>query len=171
VPTGAANVFCVENPGDLDPLEIATLFNGAGTANLWSSMSNQVTSSELLVKNGPDENGPTAELTGGVQGHATGACGAAAPAFLVTKNTALGGRKGKGRFFIPAVPEPSVDVGGILTTSVWGAMQTDADDFFAQMNDAFIPLALEHGDGSTPTPLTGLSVSTIVATQRRRQRR
>lgn len=171
VPTGAANVLCVANPGDLSPAEVAEQFNDAADGNLWTSMSNTVSVPTLIVKLGPDSTGAQGEFASTLAGGATGASGAAAPAALITKSTAAGGRKNKGRIFLPAIPESSIDQGGSLGPSIITAMQDDADALLANLESNLIPLCVEHGDGSTPEGVIALTVQALVATQRRRQRR
>lgn len=91
--------------------------------------------------------------------------------------------------FLPGVGEAYVSPGGVLTGAKVTAIQAALDDYLASMTTTGVPMVLLH-DPSTvwvleggqpkrvpvagaipaPTPVTGLSISSIVATQRRRVR-
>lgn len=93
-------------------------------------------------------------------------------ALLVRKNTGLGGKQNRGRFFLPPawIDEESVDPSGTITGSV-----LDLEDFLGQllsdMTDVGIPPRLLHSDPElTPAPITSLSLQSKIATQRRRLR-
>lgn len=98
-------------------------------------------------------------------------------ALLARKSTALGGRRGRGRMFIPGVRQQEVSSAGVVSTtyvSAWnvnlaaisvGGTTHTAFGFLGQVQ-------LLHETGSqTPTEVTDLSMQNIVATQRRRLRR
>lgn len=93
-------------------------------------------------------------------------------ALLVKKNTALGGRRGRGRMFVPAFnlgAENITPTGGVESLSViqgwWSAFYTNV------ATDALTPeLVLHHSDGAPGTALTGLTVDGVLATQRNRMR-
>jgi hypothetical protein len=91
-------------------------------------------------------------------------------ALLVKKRTALGGRSGRGRMFVPltSVGEEGVTPNGFMSaaltgvlqgvyTSIWGAMS------FVLLHDSLSPVTV-------PTALTSLIVDPQIATQRRRMR-
>lgn len=106
-------------------------------------------------------------------GDNTASCLPANCAVLVKKNTLLGGRKGRGRMFIPSPTEAGVDTAGNLTSS-------QLSDFTSRANDFLTGLAGISGvDGvflfhsssvDPPTEITSLSVDPVIATQRRRMR-
>jgi hypothetical protein len=99
-------------------------------------------------------------------------------AALVRKNTALGGRKGRGRFFLPNVlDEAEVSEVGVLSSALVAVVQGKVTDMFGVLlnGDPPYPMVLLHngiegGDAPDPTPVTSLSVSNILSTQRRRLR-
>lgn len=102
--------------------------------------------------------------------------GAAPPnvATLVQKLTALGGRRNRGRMYLPGAVETDIDNEGLYGTTPLGVLQTAATAFrtqtlaLAQVDQ----LVLLHEQAPfTPTEITSLVVSRTVATQRRRQRR
>lgn len=91
---------------------------------------------------------------------------------LVKKNTAAGGRKNRGRMYVPAavMGESSVDAAGFLGTGVQAAYQTQWDAFKSALDaDDQVP-ALLHSDATAPTEITSFSVESQIATQRRRLR-
>lgn len=89
--------------------------------------------------------------------------------FLVKKFTLLGGRKGRGRMFIPFVGESLVDNSGVLTSGTAGAINDALDDLITAV-DAVIGGTphLLHSDATDPTEITGFACAASVATQRRR---
>jgi hypothetical protein len=90
---------------------------------------------------------------------------------LWSKRTAVGGRKNKGRMFLPPLyfGEGDVDPRGAITASTT-ARQTAIDFLFDGLVSAELVPYLFHSDASTPTELTGLRLETVLATQRERMR-
>jgi len=91
--------------------------------------------------------------------------------YLVKKLTARGGRKGRGRMYIPGPPEDAVDAYGQLSESQYDALVTAVADFSAAMLTAtnFGKLVLLHTDPlDEPDDLTNMFPEVKVATQRRR---
>lgn len=94
-------------------------------------------------------------------------------ALLVNKNTGVGGRKNRGRAFVPPfnIPEASVDQAGFLLA---GDLVNQAAGYAAyrgklEAEDLF--LFVFHSSPADPaTLITSLTVSPQVATQRRRLR-
>jgi len=126
----------------------------------------------IHVKFGPDATGPSADEAAAHNGSG-GAPGPPNTAILVQKNTALGGKAGRGRLYFPSVPEANVDAGGVLGSGVIVAIQADFDTFLDAVRDALIFPVLLHGVSSpisTPTIIESFSVQSVVATQRRRLR-
>lgn len=175
VPTGAActmGVRVLEYSGS--PADLAS-----SAATIWENringaIVNTCVLSSVLVKFGPDATGPSAQIGTSQAGNVATPGGAAAPSFLIHKNTDSGGRAGKGRMFVPGVPEASVDVGGALqaglATGLTAAFQSLLADFIALDAE---PVVL-HGLGSPlnqPSFITSFTCDPIVGTQRRRQRR
>ena len=92
---------------------------------------------------------------------------------LVTKATALGGRKGRGRMFIPMIPEQYTDDVGNVDATYLGNAQTEIDNFKAAVEgiiggDAYL---LHEEASPAPTLITAMTVDSRVATQRRRMSR
>lgn len=106
-----------------------------------------------------------------------GDAGTAVPqntAFLFKKNTGLGGRRNRGRFYVPGVPEGSVDEVGRLSSGALSAAAGIADDIYTTLIglSTVDSLQLFHNSAPfDPTFLESLTVDNRVATQRRRLRR
>lgn len=104
-------------------------------------------------------------------------------ALLVRKNTSRGGRTGRGRMFVPNVlREGDVDDVGVLQSSFRTELQNTASGWLQSMaggGDAAqttpTPMVLLHNvgapGGTVPTPVTSLTVDSVISTQRRRLRR
>lgn len=128
----------------------------------------------VLVKFGPNNLGPSAEVSSTVPGTGGGAQTSPSVAALVQKITAIGGRAGRGRFYLPGVQESEVGETGVLTGAFVDGLQDVMEAFYSELVSSGMPPVLLHGDGSpvsTPTPITSFNVDGTVATQRRRQRR
>jgi hypothetical protein len=93
-------------------------------------------------------------------------------AVLVRKSTSTGGKRGRGRFYLPwCLATTSVDEAGNVASAAQANLQTKCDSFKSQLaaTPSFMPLVLLHQVGSsTPSLITGLTVDGRVATQRRR---
>jgi hypothetical protein len=108
-----------------------------------------------------------------VVGTATG--GALPPncAILMRKNSALGGRRNRGRVYLPPIipGEANVDVLGNLSGSFATDIQTRWNTFRTGAEGDENTLVIFHQTAPfTPTPITGFTVATTIATQRRRLR-
>ena len=155
------------------PADVAGIVAEAWGDTIRTVMPATVELGSVLVKFGPNLTGPSAELSAGTNGSGGGASGPPNVAILVHKNTALGGRAGRGRFYHPGAQESEVDPSGNLTPAFVAGMQTQCNTFFSDLDTAGLALVLLHSDGSpitAPTVLTGLTVDARVATQRRRLR-
>lgn len=102
----------------------------------------------------------------------------AAPALaaLVHLNTGLGGRRNRGRKFLPwAVSDSNVTENGTLQTAAVTALQTAVSAFQTELADEGWQAVILHGSGVTsvpdPTPVTSMVVDGVISTQRRRQTR
>jgi hypothetical protein len=89
-------------------------------------------------------------------------------AYLIRKITDLGGRRNRGRWFLPGVVEGEVNSGGFLDSGIVVALETAADAFAATLGAADCTVYLLHSDGGAPTEVTSYQVAPQVATQRRR---
>lgn len=95
-------------------------------------------------------------------------------AYLVRKLTASGGRRNRGRMFIPGVPEGNVIANGEITSAWRTTVQTALSNFYASIFGLanVDDLVLFHDSAPfTPTVITDLVLQNKIATQRRRMRR
>lgn len=93
-------------------------------------------------------------------------------AILVKKNTALGGRKNRGRFYWPPyhLSSSNVTSAGVIEDVELSAFQDIWDTFYDELVSRDWAPTLFHSDATTPTGITGFSVESRLATQRRRMR-
>lgn len=97
-------------------------------------------------------------------------------ALMVNTPTGLGGRRNRGRKYIPwAVGEGSVDERGVVENSAVNTSQLALDQFKDDLEDNDWYLVVLHGAGSSPipppTPISRLLVNPIIRTQKQRQAR
>lgn len=114
----------------------------------------------------------SAERTANLVGTATFSPPPPNCSWIVRKNTLFGGRKNRGRMFVPParLGETTVDAAGVITPANVVAEQDDWTAFHAAMISGDYPMVLFHSDGSPSTIVSSLSVENRVATQRRRLR-
>ena len=122
------------------------------------------------VKYGPESTGPSFTSSGESVGSLGGSTLAPNTCYLVEKNTNLGGRKGRGRMFIPGTVAASMTDTGALNTTRLNAMNAACSDFLGTLNAADLPAVLLHGDATAPTDIINMSTDPVLATQRRRLR-
>jgi hypothetical protein len=103
-------------------------------------------------------------------------------ALLVKKQSATGGRKGRGRLYIPwIIQENAVDDAGVIDGASVTARQLDASGWLTNLAGGgsgtyTTPMVILHdssGAGAEPAPsvVTALTVDNRIATQRRRMNR
>lgn len=95
-------------------------------------------------------------------------------AILVRKLVSAGGRRNRGRFFVPPVypVEGSIDSGGNIAAGSVAILQTRYTKLFTNLTDVELKPRLFHAEAPfTPSTITGFAVQTTVATQRRRLRK
>ena len=122
------------------------------------------------------------EFAGGQTGSTSRESPPPAIAVLISKNTGVGGRRNRGRMFMPwYAPEGSISEAGTMTTGVLALIQGGADNMVLNMLgsghdlneddwDLLDGMVILHGPGlGAPTTVTSMTVSPTVSTQRRRQ--
>lgn len=172
IPTGAQVTFGVAADVITDPELIAEeVVSLLGSTGALAPLSQTLNLSTVLVKVGPDETGPSAEIPTEIGGGTAGNVTPPNTSILVRKNTSLGGRHGQGRMFLPGVIETVVGDGGVLDTTFRNGLQSDWNDFLAALLLSEITMCLLHSDETAPTVVTSLAVQAVAATQRRRLRR
>lgn len=173
-PTGAECTFGFDNDTNQFALDICDLIIAAWTGSFLVEQCNQVDLAAVLVKLGPNDTGPFAEVADGTSGTVVSASEVPNTAALCRKNTNTGGRQGRGRMFIPGVRESDFGSDGTMSAPDLAGWQTAADTFLGDLQAATIPMVLLRSESSPPgAPLivTSLSMSATAATQRRRLRR
>lgn len=174
VPNGAEVTLGVQIA---DPPKSAGVIATAATThwvdNILPNQTDDIELASVLVKLGPNDTGPFAEVFSGEDGGSASTTWTPQVALLVKKETALGGRKNRGRFYVPGYPESAVESDGFVSPGTVTGYQANFDAFLADMIAAGFPPVVLHGDGvgGLPTAITALRVDGRVGTQRRRQRR
>lgn len=190
-PLGAAMVFGTVRNIELTAEEHATaIFDIIADSNVGEAPTT-LTFESCVYKFGPDETGATGISTD-IPRAGVNSSAAASPqnAYLLTKSTALGGRRGKGRLFLPGVIEERVSQSGAITPVVVETLTDNWNGILANLETAGVPMVLLHGPSTEwvlvggqprrvpiageipePTPVTSIACSSTVATQRRRVRR
>lgn len=169
--------FGVDNTeNDLDADNVASAVASAWMQNgsINTGFGHQVTNRVVTVRLGTDTGEPeigTHTINNG--GGGDNSPPAANVAVILTKNTARGGRRGRGRMFIPWwYDDVDIDGAGLILPGSMASRQGFANLFHGALGAAGIPMVLLHSEGKTaegpPTPVTSLTLQNRVGTQRRR---
>lgn len=191
IPTGFAQVNLKHVVlGSEHPAEVTLGINNSGAAgtlieqaeiirDAWqewwvASMATALFFTGVRIKEGPNATGAAVEIAATGQGGGT--AGACPPnvAVLVHKLTPYGGRTGRGRMYLPGIPEENVDSGGNISSSWLADRQSNLNSFWAELVAADLDPVLLHSEEtavSDPFVITSFAVQSKVATQRRRLRR
>lgn len=91
---------------------------------------------------------------------------------LFTKQTTGGGRRNRGRAFVPPVHLSETDINAIgVITADTSSLQGRYDSVIENMvGGGYQPVLFHSSAPFTPTEVTGLSLNSLIATQRRRMR-
>lgn len=164
------------DPTDTDPALIAGSLQAAwaATGSLKSITDSSVTMSAVRVSLGTDGTGDLVTVLATNQ--AGGMASLTVPpnvAVLIHKSTSRGGRRGRGRMYLPwSVQSTQVDEGGQIVGSQVTIITTALGVWKTQLSTLACPLVLLHGPGKTalpaPDPVLSMSTDRLVATQRRR---
>jgi hypothetical protein len=164
------------NPTATDPFVVATeIATALGVSpGLKTTIDSNVTITNIRVSLGTDG---TVDIVGafGVSIACT-LSGASLPpnnAVLVHKQTARGGRRGRGRLFLPwAIVNTATDEAGLIATGSVTTLQTAMTAFHSALGANNNPMVLLHDPGVTaagaPDVVTNLVVDQLISTQRRR---
>lgn len=92
-------------------------------------------------------------------------------AILVKKLSGVGGRRNRGRFYLPPLWHDMDDTSGagVMTESARGGIAAAVDQWFSLLDPVILHDSATPG-GATPTQVTSLDVQARLATQRRRLR-
>lgn len=162
--------------GSPDPDVLADQFQTLYADSVGLQIDSSVTISQTRAVVGQDGEPLVGTAVGLESGSASRESAAPALAALVNLNTGLGGRRNRGRKFLPwAVSDQNVTENGTIQTAAVTALQTAVSTFHADVRAEGWEIVVLHGEGSTPIPspteVTSLTVSPIISTQRRRQTR
>lgn len=143
------------------------------------------------VKLGPNDTGAIGSFSAAPVVGATGPTSLSpGSAILIEKQTAMGGRRGRGRMYVPGVFEGWVDDAGRYVAGVQAQIQGFSEVLLAAMDTFTVPMFLLHSPAYTwelvngrprrvygtlvsagdPTEVTALECDPVIATQRRRLR-
>lgn len=152
--------------------------------NLLSLIDSDVTVLSSTARVGQDGGLPLVFTAFGITtGVASGGGMPANCALLLKKRTARGGRRGRGRIFLPwGQVETKVDEAGKITNADVTAAQLGVTSWFNQLATNNVPMVVLHSESSpdnkhgptapgAPDLVTGLVVDAVIATQRRRMPR
>jgi hypothetical protein len=92
-------------------------------------------------------------------------------AYLVKKTTNLGGRKNRGRLYLPGVDELHVDAVGTIDATRRTAIQNAINTWVADCIASDMQPTILHHSITAPTDVATFVVQPVVATQRRRLRK
>lgn len=158
---------------DLIATAVQAAFTAAGSLNTVMDSSVQMVNTRVSLGTETAEdlvyNLPSAIAGGG------GTTGSLPPncAVLIRKVTARGGRRGRGRVYVPwAINETAVDEVGIIAGAAVTTLQNAANAWRAALVTQNVPMVVLHNPGLTatgaPDVVTSLRVDPLIATQRRR---
>lgn len=174
VPLGAEMTLGLELIlGTPSPEEVAESVAGIWEVSGLLFQVDDITLERVAVKFGPNDTGPSGEFALGTNGGDAGEPDSPNVAVLVKKQTALGGRAGRGRWFIPGIRETRVEPGGHINGDYAEDLQAALENFRAGLITDDLRATLLHGPDSPitePTEITSFIVDSTAATQRRRLR-
>ena len=171
VPLGAVNVFGIQNVVDKSAAQITSNVLDAWDPFM-ANLPDEIQVSQISYKLGPSDDGLSFDRPVTLPGELTSAQGASPNvAFLLKKGTALGGRRNRGRLYLPGVTEGAVDQGGFLTGSWAADLSVAGASVLSQLGGDDIPMVVLHDGPGTPTQVQTLLCDARVATQRNRLRR
>lgn len=153
--------------------EIFVIFTTTGNPYAAGSMSNQWSILGCSVSYQTEEGPLVGQYLQTITGSTSTAPVPVNCAILFNKNTGAGGRRNRGRFYAPptAPAESSIDAAGRMSGTLADAFDVQFGTVFGALESADYEMVLFHQTAPfTPTPVTGWSCNTLLATQRRRMR-
>jgi hypothetical protein len=171
-PWGAMITYGVAGPFLIAPNQVAEFCHGAVAGGLMHQMSSSLTLVRTICKEGPDETGPTGEYIANVNGSLAANSAPPGVAAVCKKTTALGGRKHRGRFYMPGLLENRVNPSGDIDSDYVEDIQTELDAMITYLDETGgLPMVLLHNDATAPDVIERVVCEVTVGTQRQRQRR
>lgn len=168
----AANVLGFVDGAALSATGYAVNFEALWTTNVMPELTADIELVRVDVKLGPNATGPSGSAASGTPGGSAVAGSPSNLAYLVTKLTAAGGRRGKGRMYLPGVAEAQVGPDGDLSNAKQDDITAALELVRTASETANHPLVVLSSDGAfSPLAITEMRCEAIAATQRRRMRR
>lgn len=168
------------HPTGTDPATMASSCMTAWLLSVNTVMDSEVTADQCTVRYGIDG---AEDVIGTSSNTVTGVVTQASPsaqvAALVRKNTARGGRRGKGRMYIPwMISETNVDEMGTIASGSMSTYQAALTGLITQLDTGNVPMVVLHRPSKpgithpttpgAPNLVTSLILQSLIATQRRR---
>ena len=170
LPNGAAMTYGVTQGGAVSAPTDCAFLHDALADHLAVYWADAISLTTTRLKLGPNATGPFFEFTDARPGALTADPLPPNCCYLIEKQTALGGRAGRGRMYMPGVAEDGVlDGGAQLPARVSALNRALATWWNVIVNEGLIP-QLFHSASSDPTEITDFNCDPVVATQRRRLR-
>lgn len=163
--------------GATDPDVVAQQQWSIYAANMGPQIDSTVTIRDCRVAIGQDGGDPILGFsTGTTAGGRSAESTPPALALMITKRTNSGGRRGRGRIYIPwALADTAVAENGAIAGAALTAWGNAASAWLSTLATANRDMVVLHGSGLTvppaPTPVVSLVVNPTIRTQRRRQAR
>lgn len=171
VPRGAVCTFGVEDVASVGPTQIAIEVQAAYVTEITPDLVTSITLSSIRVKMGPNDTGPMVDYATNNSGGSSQDSVVPNAAMLISKVTAVGGRKGRGRMFHPGYGESGMEDGGVWLPAGLAAFQQNWTDFLGLLAFNDVPMVLLHSQPIiTPNLVTSLVLQPRAATQKRRLR-
>jgi hypothetical protein len=156
------------------PSEAADEVADAWSPTVHTVLSHELVLSEVYVKFGPNDVGASGSTARAVDGGSEATSVPPNTCILVHKRTTIGGRRGRGRMYVPGCPEPQMGPHGLLTGTYLGQVQVELDDFYTALTTAGLTPVVLHAAGVSATPapseITQFVAQGLGATQRDRMR-
>ena len=166
-----ACVFGYINDGAQSPAANASFIADAFEQHVMSNghIANNIQLMRVNVIQNPGS--VTASQFSGFVGPSAGMAFPANTTYLIKKATALGGRQGRGRLYMPGPNINSIVEGGVLVAGAAASLTSAFEAFNTDLGSVSIEMYLLHTLAATPpSAVTSLSCDPLVATQRRRIR-
>lgn len=174
--TGPSNpmamVFGYENASDQSPNGNAAIIRDEYVSNVLNTdlIGNNVQLLRVNVVQNPG--GASASAASGEAGNNGDPTLPPQVAYLIRKQSASGGRTGRGRFYQPGPPVGATAEGGTVDSTIRGQLEEAFNDWNFNLDSNSIPMVILHAEPSllAPVLVTNLDVDVLLATQRRRLR-
>lgn len=156
-----------------DAIDVNTIFKASGKPGAAAERSTAYTYRGVQVTRVTSTGPHQGQVDENILGTKSAACLPPNCAMLIKKQTARGGRMGRGRMFCPPfmLAESDINDSGAVDIADLGGQVTLWNSFYTALAASDVIPHLLHSDGSTPDAITAFSFQGQIATQRRRLRR